>query len=195
MVEIPTIVNLIVSFALAMITGVIDSVANVIEITTMEEPSAKEALKTITLQRLAQGFLEIIIVDLIATIALAMITHVIISVANVIEIATRTMEIIVAFVIVEIMDVITNVVSVSTITMEILLAAILAIAVITCVITSATNVITITTMEILLTATLAIAVIALVITSVTSVVTITTMLLIMIAIPAVVPIPHVQISA
>ena len=117
MVVFQIIVNLIVSFVLVMITGVIASVANVIEITTTKELSAKEALKTTTPLRLAQGFLEITIVDQIATIALAMITHVITSAANVIEIATtRTMEIIVAFVIVKIVDVITNAASALTIT-------------------------------------------------------------------------------
>jgi len=117
MVAIHIIVDPIVSIALAMITGVIASVANVIEITTTKELSAKEVLKTTTLLRLAQGFLETTIVDQIATIALAMITHVITSAANVIEIATtRTMEIIVAFVTVKIVDVITNVASVLTIT-------------------------------------------------------------------------------
>jgi len=117
MVAFQIIVNLIVSFVLVMITGVIASVANVIEITTTKEQSAKEALKTITPLRLAQGFLEITIVDRIATFALAMITHVITSAANVIEIATtRTMEIIVAFVTVKTVDVTTNVASVLTIT-------------------------------------------------------------------------------
>jgi len=170
------IVNPIVSFATAiMITDVLTSVTNVIPITIMEELSAKEVLKrsmmTVLQLRLKKNSLAITIVKLIATFAIAiLITTVLTNVPNVSTITI--MEIIVASVTVKIVDVITNAPSALLITtMEILLAAILAIVVITCVITSVTNVLTTTTtMEILLTATLAFAVIALVITSVTNVI-------------------------